>query len=124
MAPTLALVVTTPPNNNKTATALNIATQAVEAGYKLVGVFFYQQGVLNASSLVQLPNDEFQITKKWQLLHQEYNIPLHLCITAAEKNGLSDGQTLNTKNILDCYTISGLGELVELSATTDKVVQL
>ena len=124
MTQTLAIVVTTPPNSNKTVTAINIAKTAVSDGYKITGVFFYQQGALNASTLVQIPNDEFQVIKGWEDLKINHNVSLHLCITAAEKNGLSDGQDIEINNINPHFTISGLGELVELSAVSDRIIQL
>jgi tRNA 2-thiouridine synthesizing protein D len=55
-------------------------------------------------------------------LHQKYQLPLHLCYTAAEKNGLSDEKATN--NIAAHFTVSGLGELVELTSAADRVVQL
>lgn len=125
MANTLTLIVTTPANSNLSVTALNIAQSAIENGVELIGVFFYQQGVLNAAKYLSIPSDEYQIADEWQNLHEQHNIPLHLCITAAEKNALSDDKDIiETSNINDCFTVSGLGELVELTASADRVIQL
>ena len=118
----MAVIVTTPPSSNLTATALNYIESALEQGIKVHGVFFYQAGVINANSYLAIASDEFQISEQWRLLHQKYQLPLHLCYTAAEKNGLSDEQ--GTNNIDDHFTISGLGELVELTSAADRVVQL
>ena len=119
---TLAIVVTTPPYSNLTATAINYIESALQMGIEVVGVFFYQAGVLNACSLVDLPNDEFQTLNKWQALHQQYNLPLHLCYSAAEKHGLTEESSRH--NIHQAFTVSGLGELVELSCKAERVVQL
>ena len=118
----LAVVITTPPYSNLTTTALNYIEAALHSGIELVGVFFYQDGVLNANSKVQIASDEFQAIKRWQTLHQQYNLPLHLCITAAEKRGMSDESDVNDL-IHPAFTISGLGELVELSTRADRLVQ-
>lgn len=123
---TLALMVTSPPHHNYTATALAFAEQALlSSDTKLIGVFFYQDGVQNANTLLTMPNDELQAIKAWQKLHHQFNLPLHLCISAGEKRGLKDDESgSEVNNILDEFTISGLGELVELTAQADRVVQL
>jgi tRNA 2-thiouridine synthesizing protein D len=122
---TLAFIITTPPNSNLTATAFNIIESALYSGINVVGVFFYQDGVLNGSQHLALPNDEYQVHQQWQKLHQHYDIPLHLCATAAEKRGLSDDVNDNhTTNIHRNFTLSGLGELVELNAKADRLIQL
>ncbi len=117
----LSVMITTPPYNNLSVTALNYVETALKAGVELIGVFFYQDGVMHANTNTQVASDEFQVLSHWQRLHQEYKLPLHLCITAAEKRGISDEQS--TQNIHPIFTVSGLGELVELSTTADRMVQ-
>jgi tRNA 2-thiouridine synthesizing protein D len=120
---TLAIVVTTPPHSNLTFTAIDFIEAAIASNIKVIGVFFYQDGVLNASKHIALPSDEINVTQCWQQLSEAKNIPLHLCISAAEKRGLSD-ETEFGSNILPFFTVSGLGELVELTTLADRVVQL
>jgi tRNA 2-thiouridine synthesizing protein D len=124
MQNTLALVVTTPPNSNLTTSAINLVHTAINNNIKLVGVFFYQDGVLNAAKHLSIPSDEFQTLKQWQQLNSDFDIPLYLCISAAEKRGLSDELTDDKSNIDAAFTVSGLGELVELTSKADRVVQL
>lgn len=125
MQNTLALVVTTPPNSNLTTTAINLVKTAVEKGVAIVGVFFYQDGVLNAAKHLSIPTDEYQTLQHWQQLNREFDVPLYLCVTAAEKRGLTDelGKNENS-NIDQAFTVSGLGELVELTSKAERVVQL
>jgi len=121
----LALVVTTPPNSNLTTTAINLVKAALDSGVSIIGVFFYQDGVLNAAKYLSIPSDEFQTLAQWQQLNSEYNVPLYLCITAAEKRGLSDElNNHESSNIDSAFTVSGLGELVELTSNAERVVQL
>ena len=125
MQNTLALVVTTPPNSNLTTTAINLVRAAIDQGITLVGVFFYQDGVLNAAKHLSIPSDEFQTLTQWQQLNRECNVPLYLCITAAEKRGLSDELGNDAVSTIDdAFTVSGLGELVELTSKAERVVQL
>jgi tRNA 2-thiouridine synthesizing protein D len=121
----LALVVTTPPNSNLTTTAINLVKAARDSGVSIIGVFFYQDGVLNAAKYLSIPSDEFQTLAQWQQLNSEYNVPLYLCISAAEKRGLSDElNNHESSNIDSAFTVSGLGELVELTSKAERVVQL
>jgi len=123
---TLSIVVTTPPYSPLTATAIDYIYQAMQSDITIVGVFFYQDGVLNASKHLSIPNDEYQTTQHWQKISQEHNVPLHVCITACEKRGLSDEietDSSDKTNIKDCFTISGLGELVELTTKSQRMVQ-
>lgn len=117
----LAVVVTTPPHSSLTISALNFIETALINGIEVIGVFFYQDGVINASNHVRIANDEYQTTQQWQDLHNKYHLPLHLCITAAEKRGITDENSLPL--ITDTFTVSGLGELVELNTKADRVVQ-
>ncbi|MEW6982955.1 sulfurtransferase complex subunit TusD [Colwelliaceae bacterium 6471] len=121
----LAVVVTTPPYSNLTATAIEFVEAVVSQNIQIIGIFFYQQGVLNASKVLSVPSDEFQAITRWAEISQQHQIPLHLCITAAEKHGLSDElETSNLSNISDNFIVSGLGELVEHTNAADRVVQL
>lgn len=117
-----AVVVTSPAHSNFTATAIDFVNAIITSKHELVGVFFYQDGVLNANKHTSIPSDEYQSCAKWASLNKEHDISLHLCITAAEKRGLSDESELNT--IDEHFTISGLGELVELTSICDRVIQL
>jgi tRNA 2-thiouridine synthesizing protein D len=118
----LAVVVTTSPFSNLTATAINYVETALQQGITVVGVFFYQDGALHANKNVQIASDEYQSIKHWIRLHTEYNLPLNLCITAAEKRGITcEGD--EDKSISEAFTVAGLGELVELSSSSDRLVQ-
>ncbi|TYK66852.1 sulfurtransferase complex subunit TusD [Colwellia echini] len=119
---TLAVVITTPPHSPLTATAINYVESALVAGINVIGVFFYQGGAMHANSNISIASDEYQAIEHWQQLAQQYQLPLHICITAAEKRGIAcdaiDGEKLN-----GAFTVSGLGELVELSTKASRLVQ-
>ncbi len=120
-----ALIVSTPPFDNKTQTALDFAKQLLQSGHQLLGVFFYQDGVTNANAFVQTPSDETNLLHAWQSFQQQSDTPLHLCISAAERRGLTDSNEAPlVHNISEGFTISGLGELVVLTSKADKTVQL
>jgi len=121
----LAVIVTSPPNSHLTKTAYNVINQALLTDIKIVGVFFYQSGVLNASRYLAIPSDEYPIMNKWETLNSQFKLPLYLCSTAAEKHGLIDEADINSTHLIRGeYTIAGLGELVELTNQADRVLQL
>ena len=120
----LAVVVTTPPYSNLTATAIDYVETALQQGITVIGVFFYQDGALHANKNIHIASDEYQVIKQWERLHNEYQLPLNLCITAAEKRGIICDESENkNNNFNDSFTISGLGELVELSSNATRLVQ-
>lgn len=122
---TLAVVVTTPPYSPLTITAINYIKAAVEAQVDIVGVFFYQDGVMHANECIEIASDEYQAIEQWKILQKNSQLPLHICVTAAEKRGVSIDSSNNiTKDkINDAFTLSGLGELVELTTKASRLVQ-
>ncbi|MFD2166733.1 sulfurtransferase complex subunit TusD [Thalassotalea euphylliae] len=117
------IVVTTSPFHGLSATA-NELIEAIYATeeHTINGVFFYQDGVLAANKLASQPSDEYQFVEALCQLKTKYNFDLHLCISAAEKRGMTDDK--DNHNIHPAFTISGLGEMVELSNSADRVIQL
>ena len=117
-------MITSSPLSNLTATSIALVKQLMmNENIKLLGAFFYQDGVLNASASLSIPADEYQSVKQWQAIYRDYGLPLHLCITAAEKRGLSD-EWRNMSNVLPEFTVSGLGEFVSLYKAADQLIQL
>ncbi len=119
---TLAVVVTTPPYSHLTITALNYVEAALQAEVEVIGVFFYQDGVMHANQNISIASDEYQAIQHWQRLHQNYQLPLHICITAAEKRGIVC-DALDNEKVNQAFTVSGLGELVELTTKASRLVQ-
>ena len=119
---TLAVVVTTPPYSPLTVTALTYVETALIAGIDVIGVFFYQDGAMHANENISIASDEYQAIAHWQRLNQQYQLPLHICITAAEKRGIAC-DSVDNEEINGAFTVSGLGELVELTTKATRLVQ-
>jgi len=119
---TLAVVITTPPYSPLTATAIAYVEAALVADISIVGVFFYQDGVMHANKDINIASDEYQAIAQWQRLHQTYQLPLHICITAAEKRGIAC-DSIDNEKINEVFTVSGLGELVEITTKALRLVQ-
>jgi len=116
------VVITTPPYSPLTTTAIAYVEAALAADISIVGVFFYQDGVMHANKDINIASDEYQAIAQWQRLHQTYQLPLHICITAAEKRGIAC-DSIDNEKINGVFTVSGLGELVEITTKALRLVQ-
>lgn len=108
-------------------TALKFARASLAAGHEIYRLFFYMDGVHNASKLVAPPQDEQDIPKDWQELIQKHNIDAVVCIAAALRRGIIDGNEAaryekSADNLADGFTLSGLGQLIEAGIESDRVI--
>jgi tRNA 2-thiouridine synthesizing protein D len=103
------------------------AKAALAKGHEIYRVFFYHDGVNNASRLTVPPQDDRHIVNRWSALAQEYGIDLVVCIAAAQRRGMLDEneakrQGKDANNIAPGFRISGLGQLVEAGIQADRLV--
>jgi len=122
------LVCGAPYGTQSASSAYQFAAAAISAGHQIVGVFFYQEGVLNASQLVSPASDEINLPKLWAALASESQFPLEVCVSAALRRGIvsqqeADQLALAQFNLQAPFVLSGLGQLAELSANCDRLVQ-
>ncbi len=87
-------------------TAYHFTKAALEKGHEVVRVFFYHDGVLNATGL---------------------STPLVACVAAAERRGIIDSDQaqrhgLNSDNLAPWFRISGLGQLIDAGIHADRLV--
>lgn len=109
-------------------TAFLFAQALIERGHKLVSVFFYQEGVLNASNLTVPANDEFDLVKGWQRLAKNHNVKLETCVAASLRRGVvseaeAQQHQLVSSNLAQEFELAGLGALASALLTQDRVVQ-
>lgn len=114
--------------NQSSRSALLYANAIIDKGHALKAVFFYNDGVSAANGLSVIPSDELDNTNGFKQLHQNHNIPLLLCVTAAEKRGILDQTQAEQEgfehfNIDSSFTVAGLAEMAAIASETDKVVQ-
>jgi tRNA 2-thiouridine synthesizing protein D len=107
-------------------TAYHFTKAALEKGHEVVRVFFYHDGVLNATDLATPPRDDRHVIKRWSALAQQHQLDLVACIAAAERRGIMDSDTARRRglddNIAARFRISGLGQLIEATVQADRVV--
>ncbi len=107
--------------------AYQFAKAALAKGHEIFRVFFYHDGVNNATRLAVPPQDDRNITQLWTELQKEHNLDLVVCIAAAQRRGLMDEdeakrQGKDANNIAEGFRISGLGQLIEAGIECDHLV--
>ncbi len=125
---TFALVVQGAPYSSQAAlTAYRYACAVLHAGHQIHRLFFYQDGVHNASSLCVPPQDEFDLPRAWQQLIEQHSIDAVVCVASALKRGIVDAAGaerlgLPASNLITGFSIGGLGLLMDAYANADRVV--
>ncbi|MGO2509630.1 MAG: sulfurtransferase complex subunit TusD [Vibrio hibernica] len=108
--------------------AYRFACALIEKGHILVSVFFYQDGVYNASNLTLPANDEFDLHKAWKTIATQHNVRLESCVAASLRRGIVDNHEatahqLLASNVPQEFELAGLGGLAEAMLTQNRVVQ-
>jgi tRNA 2-thiouridine synthesizing protein D len=108
--------------------AYRFAVSALKLHHEIHGIFFYQAGVHNSNAFQTGHSDELNLHQKWLALAKTHSIPLLVCVTAANRRGIINQQDaldldIQHFNLTPPFTEVGLGELVELLNTSDRVLQ-
>ena len=108
-------------------TAYQFVKAALEKGHEIFRVFFYHDGVNNATRLTAPPQDDRNMVRCWSELAEKYKLDLVVCVAAAQRRGLLDANEAkrhgkNTDNIAPGFRISGLGQLIETGIQADRLV--
>lgn len=123
-----SLVITGAPYSSQAPqTALLFARAAIAAGHTLDRVFLYGDGVHLASSLSAPPSDETHWANEWANFLKDNAIPGVACIASALRRGLIDESEqkryeLPASNLLAPFIIAGLGEWVESTMESSRVI--
>jgi len=123
-----AIVIRGAPYTSQSAlSAYRFAQTVLASGHAIHRLFFYEDGVLNASALLVPPQDELHLPAAWQELIKIHEIDAVVCVASAHKRGVLDtdeAQRLGFSqgNVLPGFCIGGLGQLVDATAAADRVV--
>jgi tRNA 2-thiouridine synthesizing protein D len=107
--------------------AYQFAKAALAKGHEIYRVFFYHDGVNNATRLTVPPQDDRNVVNRWSELALQHKLDMVVCIAAAQRRGLLDEneatrQGKDANNIVSGFRISGLGQLVEAGIQADRLV--
>ena len=100
---------------------------ALAKGHEIFRVFFYHDGVHNATRLSIPPRDDRNIIQRWVELANVHHLDLVVCVAAAQRRGLLDENEANragkdANNIQEPFRISGLGQLIEGGIQSDRLI--
>ncbi len=109
------------------SSAYLFAKAVLAKGHSITCLFFYQEGVNNANRFISPANDEHYLLHDWRILSEHYNIPLYVCISAALRRGITNGQETNkapvNSNLDPCFQLSGLSEMAQAMLNSDRIIQ-
>ncbi len=121
------LVLSSPYSRQASESALRFAKSCIDNGHTLYRIFFYQDGVQNASQLQTPAQDELNLHKEWQSLAENHDLDLVVCIAAALKRGVlnkeeADRYDQAAFNTDAPFELSGLGQLLDAQLQSDRLI--
>jgi tRNA 2-thiouridine synthesizing protein D len=116
-----------PYTSQASLSALHFCRAAIADGHSIYRLFFFQDGVHNASALITPPQDELHIPQAWQQVIQQHGIDAIVCISSALKRGIvNDEEAMrydkSAGNVLPGFTVGGLGQLVDALEHSDRML--
>lgn len=105
-----------PYNHQASDSAFRFAKAALEKGHEIYRVFFYYDGVLNATRHSEPPSDDRNVIKNWQKLAEDHKVDLVVCVAAGLRRGIVED------SLAPGFRISGLGQLIEAGIQADRLV--
>lgn len=125
---TFALMVLGAPTSSQCPqTALAFARAAVDAGHRILRVFFFHDGVHCASNLSVPAAEQRSLAEQWSEFAQQENIDLVVCVASALKRGIIDADESRrynkpNGNLYAGFTLSGLGQWIDACINADRTV--
>jgi tRNA 2-thiouridine synthesizing protein D len=108
-------------------TAYQFTRAVLAKGHEVFRVFFYHDGVNNATRLTTPPQDDRNIVSRWSKLAQGSELDMVVCVAAAQRRGIVDDGEMkrngkDATNLAPGFRISGLGQLIEAGIQADRIV--
>jgi tRNA 2-thiouridine synthesizing protein D len=116
-----------PYSSQAAETAFSFAEAAIARGHEIYRLFFYLDGVHNATSLAAPPQNETDIPARWRELVQTHHIDAVVCIAAGLRRGILDEVEQQRyektgSNLSQGFTLSGLGQLIDAGTNSDRLI--
>lgn len=109
------LILEGPYQHQAADSAYHFAKAALDKGHEIVGIFFYQDGVINITKWMDVPQDDRHISKRWSEMGAK-GINMIACIASAKRRGIVDDSVISNTGI------SGLGQLTEIIDQADRLI--
>lgn len=93
-----------------------------------LNLFFYADAAHVANRLRWQSADQVNLTKQWQVLAEQYNLTLSVCVSTALSRGISDSDNsarhqLDGDNVAGGFDLVGLSELALMMQNNDRLIQ-
>jgi tRNA 2-thiouridine synthesizing protein D len=116
-----------PYTHQSSDSAYHFTKAALEKGHEIFRVFFYHDGVNNATRLTTPPQDDRNVITRWSELAEKHNLDMVVCVAAAQRRGIADADESkrngkDADNLAPGFRISGLGQLIEGGIQSDRLV--
>ncbi|WP_053128526.1 sulfurtransferase complex subunit TusD [Pseudomonas sp. MIACH] len=107
--------------------ALLFAQAALAGGHEIVRLFFYQDGIYNASNTLVAPQDEQDIARQWREFVSTHQLDGVVCIAAALRRGVLNTEEAkryqrSAVNLDAPWALSGLGQLHDAAQAADRLI--
>jgi tRNA 2-thiouridine synthesizing protein D len=107
--------------------ALRFATAVLAEGHSLFRVFFFSDGVLNATRLNCPVGGEPDLPRAWQDLAAQHGVDMVSCVSSSLRRGIVDVNeakryALADSSLREGFALSGLGQMVEACIRSDRVL--
>ncbi|MCL5673446.1 MAG: sulfurtransferase complex subunit TusD [Deltaproteobacteria bacterium] len=109
------LVKESPYNFQAFDSAYNFVIAAIKKGHEITGIFFYDDAVYAANKYLDPPQGERNIRLYMDDLKSK-GVRLVVCVAAGKRRGLTNDTVSGSAEI------SGLGQLLELSIESDRLI--
>ena len=107
--------------------ALLFTQAALAGGHEIVRLFFYQDGVYNASNNIVAPQDEQDIARQGRDFVSQHELDGVVCIAAALRRGVLNTEEAtryqrSAVNLDAPWALSGLGQLHDGAQAADRLI--
>lgn len=121
------VVYAAPYSSEAASTAYNFTKALLDEGHEVYRLFFFSDGVQNANRLAITPQDEINLQAQWDSLISSNELDSVVCVSSAIKRGIinqqeSERYELDAISIMDSSDIAGLGQLIDASIHSDRIV--
>ncbi|MBT7227852.1 MAG: sulfurtransferase complex subunit TusD [Gammaproteobacteria bacterium] len=123
-----SIVIYAAPYSSEAAhSALRFARSVIDQGHELYRLFFFGDGVHNASQLAVVAQDENNLQQQWNDLIEKHGIDSVICVSSALRRGVLNQTEANRHDLgtASAYTsseVAGLGQLVDAAIHSDRLV--
>ena len=121
------LVLSSPLSGNCSRHAADFAHCVIARGHSIHRVFFLDAGTVASAATSVFPQDEANPLQSWVKLSEQHAVELVICISSALRYGMLN-QVEATRyerpgvTVHPAFTVSGLGQLVDACAHSDRLV--